>query len=296
MVSFVKSIILTIVFIQIISARHHFDDDDDDDDDDDGDISMHSYKFDHHESSFHSNRISDDLRTKLTNILYPGNTFSISELSHTLIDSRKKGNSYSFRFRQEIMNYFNDRLFIGELTQLKTVNKVDVLFYDQSDRPVLDKYGDIIRYTSNIHDLGHALELIQLEFSFSSIEFLLKLQPEATFNKHNLFFHFSHTSSGTDVTGRIIGPTLYVIGSRKPMYTVTKTCPLGIRCGWFLNNDLIFNGPDTSVALDCNENHIGNPILSYVSITNGITQILASLTIRITFRREQSKLSLNLLQ
>ena len=136
----------------------------------------------------------DDLRSRLMNI-YPGNTCPIAELYHTIVDSGQRDNSYYCRFHREIMNYFSNRLFVGELTQEKTINRVEVLFYDQSNQAVLSPYGSLIRYISRADDLGHALELLELQFSFTYIEFVLTLQSDAPFNSQNLFFHFSHSIS-----------------------------------------------------------------------------------------------------
>ena len=83
------------------------------------------------------------------------------------------------------------------------------------------------------------------------------------------------------VTGIIIGPTSFTVDSKKQVYKVFSTCPSLAICLWQLDGRTIFEGPDTSVALQFDQMYIGNRTLSYVSFIGGISQTLASLLISI---------------
>ncbi len=129
--------------------------------------------------------------------LYEGDTVPYSYLSDIITDSRIEDDVCQFRFGPEITDYFGDRLLIGELTQLKTVISVQIIFYDDSDSIILDDSGNPIQYTSSRHDLGHLLDILHQGFVFSYAKCLLRLQSDSNFDLHNLFFHFSHSSSRT---------------------------------------------------------------------------------------------------
>jgi hypothetical protein len=139
----------------------------------------------------------DALRASLEEI-YQGRTVIFSDLSYIVTDSRIEDDICQFRFNPQIMDYFSDRLLVGELTQLKTIISVEIIFYDDSDAIVLDNNGNPIQYKSSPHDLGHILDILYRGFIFSYAQCLLRLQPDSSLDFRNIFFHFSHPSSGSE--------------------------------------------------------------------------------------------------
>jgi hypothetical protein len=124
-----------------------------------------------------------------------GDTVPYLYLSDIITDSRIEDGVCQFRFGPQITDYFGDRLIIGELTQLKTVVSVQIIFYDESNGIVNDGFGNPIQYSSSPHDLGHLLDILHQGFAFSYAKCLLKLQPDSNFDPRNIFFHFSKSSS-----------------------------------------------------------------------------------------------------
>ena len=116
-------------------------------------------------------------------------TFSISDLSQTIMDSQQEGNHFHFHFKPDVMNYFGNELFIDEMTESKTVTGVQVTFHDATGAIVQNEDGDLMQYTSHTRDVGHVLNLAQRESTFSYVTFDLALQSDAAFDVPNLYFH-----------------------------------------------------------------------------------------------------------
>ena len=126
---------------------------------------------------------------------YEGDTFALRDLSDIITHRRIEDNICQFRLGPQITGYFGDRLLIGELTQLKTVVSVQIIFYDDSDSILLDGFGDSIQYSSSPHVLGHLFDILHPGLVFSYAKCLLQLRPDSNFDLNNLFFHFEHASS-----------------------------------------------------------------------------------------------------
>jgi hypothetical protein len=250
--------------------------------------------------------------TNLDN-LDEGDTVPYSYLSDIITDSRIEDDVCQFRFGPQITDYFGNRLLIGELTQLKTVVSVQIIFYDESNDIVNDDSGNPIQYSSSPHDLGHLLDILHQGFVFSYAKCLLKLQRDSNFNIHNLFFHFSNSSSISsesetnkniessirkfilvNQTGIINGITSFSIDSKHQTYNVSVKCPMSATCMWLLDNKVIFGGPDTSVTLTFEQKDIGNRTLSYMAYCKRIRRTLASLLLSILPSTTRSKI-LNIL-
>jgi hypothetical protein len=131
---------------------------------------------------------------RLDNV-YPGDTVSVADLSEMIIDSKIEDNICQLEFDPKIINYFGERLLIGELTQLKTIISVQVIFYDESDDILFDDVGNPRQYTSTSHDLGHRVDILHQGFRFSYVKCLLRSQSDSKFDLSNIFFHFEESSS-----------------------------------------------------------------------------------------------------
>lgn len=125
----------------------------------------------------------------------PGNTYLYDFLSNITSEISREGDTYQFRFSPDISTYMGERLLIGELTQVKTIVRVQITFYGDNDNAVCDDSGDPIQYTSTRHALGHILDILHRGFSFSYAKCLLTLLPGRSFNLQDLFFHFAQLSS-----------------------------------------------------------------------------------------------------
>jgi hypothetical protein len=131
---------------------------------------------------------------RLDNV-YPGETVSVADLSELIIDSKIEDDICQLEFDPKMLNYFGERLLIGELTQLKTIINVQIIFYDENYQIVFDDFGNPIQYTSTPHDLGHHLDILHQGFTFSYVKCLLRFKPDWNFDLTNIFFHFPQSSS-----------------------------------------------------------------------------------------------------
>jgi hypothetical protein len=127
--------------------------------------------------------------------VYPGDTVSVEDLSEMIIGSKIEDDICQLEFDSKIVNYFGKRLLIGELTELKRIISVQIIFYDESDDILFDDVGNPKQYTSTSHDLGHLLDILYQGFRFSSVKCLLRLQSDSNFDLRNIFFHFEESSS-----------------------------------------------------------------------------------------------------
>jgi len=131
---------------------------------------------------------------RLDNV-YPGDTVSVEDLSEMIIGSKIENDICQLEFDPKILNYFGKRLLIGELTELKRIISLQIIFYDESDNILLDDFGNPREYPSTPDDLGHLLDILYQGFRFSYVKCLLRLQSDSNFDLQNIFFHFEDSSS-----------------------------------------------------------------------------------------------------
>ncbi|CAF0797491.1 unnamed protein product [Adineta ricciae] len=215
---------------------------------------------------------------------YAGKTFTYSTLSSIITNVNIEENLCRFRFKPRMIDYCNDQLLIGELTQFRTILGVHMIFYDQYNSIALDDDGNPIRYTSYIHDFGHVLNIIHKRSSILYIQCLLYLRPNSDFSMNHLFFHFPHSSSKLPPgkKGTITGSTSFSIDSNIQIYNVTVPCPSDGTCMWLLDDHIIVPQANISVTLIFHPEDIGNRTLSYVTYTANKPTILASLALSIS--------------
>lgn len=103
------------------------------------------------------------------------------------MDDRIKDNTYEFRFDPQMIDYFGGQLLIGELTEVKSIVRVQVILYDADNNP--------LQFISETHDLGHLLDVKHPGYAFFSVRCLLELRASSPFNPRSLFFHFARLLS-----------------------------------------------------------------------------------------------------
>ncbi|CAF1380906.1 unnamed protein product [Adineta ricciae] len=245
------------------------------------------------EDDFDSNCLSDDLKDLINR--YAGRTFSYSELSSVVTNIKMENDLCKLRFHRKFMDYCHNQVFIGELTELKTIIGIQMIPYGQDGSVALDDGGNPIECTSNPHDLGHILDIFNRRLSFYYIQCLIHLRPNANFNLQNLLFHFLHSSSKLPSTkkGIISGPTSVSLGSNETVYNVSIRCPSDCTCMWLLDDRVIVPQANSSVKLMFNEKNVGNRTLSYVKYIANKSTILASLSIIILCNSTQTTMSTN---
>lgn len=139
----------------------------------------------------------DFARSQLDNV-YRGRTISIRSLTDIITHETLRNDMYEFRMNCPRIDYFGDKLLIGELTELKSIMNVEMICYDNSDMIVIDTSGNPLRYLSSYHQLGHRLDIFHRGYGCSYVTIRFKLQSKTYFDQSKLFFHFSYTTTSTE--------------------------------------------------------------------------------------------------
>ncbi|UJR18341.1 hypothetical protein I4U23_005243 [Adineta vaga] len=225
--------------------------------------------------------LSDDLKDLINQ--YAGLSFPYSKLSSIITNIEIEDNLCIFQFQPEILNYCHNQLFISELSQVKTILSIEMSFHDQYNNIIIDNDGNLLHYTSNLHDLGYILDILNQEIPFHYIKCLLHLRSNSNFNFNNLFFHFPHLSSRLPSInmGFIKGPIIFSLDFNEQIYNVSIQCPSDCTCMWLLDDEIISSESDSSVTLTFHEKNIGNRTLSYVKYIANRPTNLASLLLSI---------------
>jgi hypothetical protein len=132
----------------------------------------------------------------------PGDTLSFSELSDILTNTKIENDVYELQFPSHMTSLFQRKILVGQINSLSQIISVQIIFYNDNGGIVEDSFGNQLDYTSNPHDLGHVLDILEQGFTFSYAICRLRLQPDSNFDPHTLFFHCSKSSSSIPLSSK----------------------------------------------------------------------------------------------
>ena len=195
-----------------------------------------------------------------------------------------------FHLNNNIGDYMQDRLIIGQLSRINQIQYVQISFHNENDEFIRDNYGYPIMYTSTRQDLTHALDILHRNFPFSYAKFLLKFLSNTDFDINSLFLHFTNESSNSkNQTGLITGATRFSIDTPKQNYSVSINCPQDLTCMWLLDDLIVVPLSNTSIVLSFDSKSIGNHTLTYVAYRGNNPETLASLSLTILPSKQQGR-------
>jgi hypothetical protein len=129
-------------------------------------------------------------RLRLLNQVYPGDTYPYSDLAHLITENSLSSTQFAFKFHADMSQILHRQILIGSFTDMHRIQEATLTFHDDEGQLMQSLYGNPMQYKSNLHDLGHILDVSYHEERFSYAMCTLHIDSHTDFDRHQLYFHF----------------------------------------------------------------------------------------------------------